>query len=659
MNKDINYNTIIPPFKWFILENFPYIEDDFDALTNWQLFCKLGKEMNKVIAKINACGYQTEELTKAFNELYEYVDNFIKNLDVQEEVNNKLDEMVEDGTMAEIINQEVFDELNAKINALTSNVKYHFIKTGTNSGDCILLQLENKNILYDLSKTTTSGNIENYLTQLGVTHLDGIIISHFHYDHIGGSNAGGMQGLVLSNFIDETTEIYLPTTPDFSQFINDTSTPESDVVGRVQAMMTAFLNACSTKSLHVNYMSTGDTLTFDGTTLKFLNCSETQYENYYNVVQSFDEGLHYCTNYNNFSMVIMVENLNNTFLLTGDVEEKAEEVIAPLIDRKITLKKLSHHSLNHYSNSDFLIKTNAKINVYCNMADDTDNSGRYPDIASNLVQGNQLYSTEYNGTMTFSDNGYVIKADENLTQKIYDNASGVSGMKAIGIDDFKNLGVPSYFNKLNEGDDLNDMLTCGDYYCSNSTIAGNISNTPVVAPFKLTTEYLHDYNRKIQRVIRSAPFYQEFVRCYTADGWGEWQEMQTSEHLLATLSTATNLTTNDYTVIPFNTQSALTTNRLYLENNQVKTRYGAIYKVEGYAIINNVDVGDNINIAIFVNNNRIARFQVKANDTTTTVTIPPFLVALSTTDALDIRIYNQTKKSLSVTVNNSLIVTKV
>lgn len=101
----MNYNTILPPFKWFVLENFPYIEDDFDALTNWQLFCKLGKEMNKIIEKCNLTGEQVENLTNAFNSLQNYVNNYFANLDVQEEINNKLDEMAESGELTDIIAQ--------------------------------------------------------------------------------------------------------------------------------------------------------------------------------------------------------------------------------------------------------------------------------------------------------------------------------------------------------------------------------------------------------------------------------------------------------------------------------------------------------------------------------------------------------------------------
>lgn len=43
------------------------------------------------------------ELTEAFNTLQGYVDNYFDNLDVQEEINNKLDQMAEDGVLQEII----------------------------------------------------------------------------------------------------------------------------------------------------------------------------------------------------------------------------------------------------------------------------------------------------------------------------------------------------------------------------------------------------------------------------------------------------------------------------------------------------------------------------------------------------------------------------
>ena len=101
MNK-FEYKNLTP-FKWFVLENFPFIEADFDALTEWQLFCKLGKEINKIIDSQNTVGSEMEKFSQAFIELKNYVDNYFENLDVQDEINNKLNEMAESGVLQEII----------------------------------------------------------------------------------------------------------------------------------------------------------------------------------------------------------------------------------------------------------------------------------------------------------------------------------------------------------------------------------------------------------------------------------------------------------------------------------------------------------------------------------------------------------------------------
>ena len=122
MNK-FSYKNLTP-FKWFVLENFPFIEADFDALTEWQLFCKLGKEINKIIDSQNVVGTEMENVTNAFIELQNYVNNYFENLDVQDEINNKLNEMTESGVLQEIISSYLntkaifcFDNVEAMKNA--------------------------------------------------------------------------------------------------------------------------------------------------------------------------------------------------------------------------------------------------------------------------------------------------------------------------------------------------------------------------------------------------------------------------------------------------------------------------------------------------------------------------------------------------------------
>ena len=109
-----NFNyTNLTPFKWFVLENFPFIEADFDALTEWQLFCKLGKEINKIIDSENILGTQVETLTN-------YINNYFDNLDVQDEINNKLNDMAEQGTLQEILNETLFSTYNERVSLLES-----------------------------------------------------------------------------------------------------------------------------------------------------------------------------------------------------------------------------------------------------------------------------------------------------------------------------------------------------------------------------------------------------------------------------------------------------------------------------------------------------------------------------------------------------------
>lgn len=121
MSDNINFDyKNLSPFKWFVLENFPFIEADFDALTEWQLFCKIGKEINKIIDSQNIVGEQAENLTNSFNTLYNYVHNYFDNLDVQEEINKKLNIMAQDGTLENIINQEIFGNINNNLNTLNS-----------------------------------------------------------------------------------------------------------------------------------------------------------------------------------------------------------------------------------------------------------------------------------------------------------------------------------------------------------------------------------------------------------------------------------------------------------------------------------------------------------------------------------------------------------
>lgn len=112
MNPEYKNLTKIPYFRRVVLQNFPFIEEDFDALTDYGLLCKVVEYLNKVIEQQNLVNDNTDALYQAYTTLKNYVDNYFDNLDVQELVNNKLDEMAASGELETLIGDYVTNKLD-------------------------------------------------------------------------------------------------------------------------------------------------------------------------------------------------------------------------------------------------------------------------------------------------------------------------------------------------------------------------------------------------------------------------------------------------------------------------------------------------------------------------------------------------------------------
>lgn len=104
-NVNNNYTdmTNLTPFKLCVLQNFPFIEADFDAVTNYQLLCKVVEYLNKVIDNNNKQNDNITQLEQNFITLYIYVKDYFDNLDVQDEINKKLDEMATNGELMQSV----------------------------------------------------------------------------------------------------------------------------------------------------------------------------------------------------------------------------------------------------------------------------------------------------------------------------------------------------------------------------------------------------------------------------------------------------------------------------------------------------------------------------------------------------------------------------
>lgn len=64
-------------------------------------------EFNKLLEQWKAMQKNFDNLKDAFNDLKSYVMDYFKNLDVQEEINNKLNSMIADGTLLNIISPTI------------------------------------------------------------------------------------------------------------------------------------------------------------------------------------------------------------------------------------------------------------------------------------------------------------------------------------------------------------------------------------------------------------------------------------------------------------------------------------------------------------------------------------------------------------------------
>lgn len=91
----------VPPFVQFCCAAIPQVFDD--SLSYYEALCAMWKYLDETVKVINNNAMITEDFIVKVNELHDYVENYFANLDVQEEINNKLDQMALDGTLQEII----------------------------------------------------------------------------------------------------------------------------------------------------------------------------------------------------------------------------------------------------------------------------------------------------------------------------------------------------------------------------------------------------------------------------------------------------------------------------------------------------------------------------------------------------------------------------
>lgn len=98
------------PFKAWVQQNLPAIYDD--SLSYTDLLAKMLSYMNELITNNNLL---QDDMKKAFD----YINNFFLDLNIQKNIDKKLDEMAKDGTLEKIINEDLFGTLKNNLTNLT------------------------------------------------------------------------------------------------------------------------------------------------------------------------------------------------------------------------------------------------------------------------------------------------------------------------------------------------------------------------------------------------------------------------------------------------------------------------------------------------------------------------------------------------------------
>lgn len=165
MNDNPQKMPPVPPFVRFVASAVPMVFDN--SLSYYEALCALWKYIQSMTDVINNNATLEEEYIEKFNELKSFVDTYFDNLDVQDEINNKLDEMAESGVLAEIL-----------ATYAQSKLDYFFIGNTSTSSDIVSAFASPKSKVIEFASGTYTVDQNIILSSNTTVNLNGATLQY-------------------------------------------------------------------------------------------------------------------------------------------------------------------------------------------------------------------------------------------------------------------------------------------------------------------------------------------------------------------------------------------------------------------------------------------------------------------------------------------------
>lgn len=286
-----------------------------------------------------------------------------------------------------------FVETNNKASASTfsgDTLRVNYIDVG--QGDSIFIELPNKEtMLIDAGEAYEADNVINYIKNLGISKIDYIVGTHPHTDHIGGLEE------VINTF--DVGSIYMPKATSTSKTYLDLLTTISD------------------KGLSVKTAKSGVViLDEDNLKLEFIAPNSDSY-----------------SELNNYSAVLKLTYLDNTFLFMGDAETLSEDEITSDVDADVI--KVGHHGSDSSSSVEFVKKVSPEYAIIMVGEGNSYNHPYQSIIDRYLGVGAKVLRTDLDGNIVCDSDGVDVscKGDKESSNTSSSNSITTSNINLLSL----------------------------------------------------------------------------------------------------------------------------------------------------------------------------------------------------------------------------------